>query len=123
MTASILRACDVLSPTLPHGVPPLTDSEIFVVCDHCGDLALSALYLTLKRDITYTCPVTNEPLVIIAGPNPVEAPWKRASRVGEFVIWHAGDLHYRGARMPRSRATLREIRISATRRRRRRTPA
>ncbi len=114
----LLRVCDVLSQTLPEGAPPLTDGEIFVGCEPCGDVALSALFLTLKREVVYTCPTSLEPVVILALPNGDEAAWKGAYRVGEFAIWHAGELRFRGTRIPRSQLALREIRARATKERR-----
>ena len=114
-----LRACDVLNQALPDGAPPLSDSEIFVTCEVLGDIALSTLFLTLKRDITYTCPTTLEPMVILAIPNGDESAWKRAHRVGEYAIWHSGDLRFRGTVIPRSDLALREIRTRATKERRR----
>ena len=116
----LLRACDVLNPTLPEGASPLTDSEIFVTCEVCGDIALSTLFLTLKREIVYTCPRTLEPLVILAVPNGDEAIWKRALRVGDFALWHSGDLKFRGTMIPRSELALREIRTRYTKERRNR---
>jgi hypothetical protein len=113
-----LRACEVLYQTLPAGSPLLTDIEIFVKCAVCGDIALSTLFLTLKRDITYTCPRTLEPLVILALPDGDESAWKGAYRVGEFAIWHAGDLRFRDTVIPRSELALREIRTRATKERR-----
>ena len=47
-----LRASDLLNQALPEGAPSLSDSEIFVTCGVCGDLALNTLFLTLKRDTT-----------------------------------------------------------------------
>lgn len=114
----LLRASDILTQTLPEGASPLRDSEIFVTCQVCGDIALSTLYLTLKREIVYTCPVTHEPMVILAMPNGDEAAWKGAHRVGEYAIWHSGELHFRGTRIPRSELALREIRARATKERR-----
>ena len=113
-----LRACDVLNQALPGDAPPLSDSEIFVTCGVCGDLALNTLFLTLKRDITYTCPTTLEPMVILALPNGDESAWKGAYRIGEYAIWHSGDLHFRGRVIPRSELALREIRTRATKERR-----
>jgi len=113
-----LRACDVLNRTLPEGAPPLSDSEIFVVCGVCGHLPLNTLFLTLKRDITYTCPTTLEPMVILALPNGDETAWKGACRIGEFAIWHSGDLHFRDTVIPRSELALREIRTRYTKERR-----
>ena len=115
---SLLRACEVLAQTLPEGTPPLTDGEIFVACDVCGDIALSTLFLTLKREIVYTCTTTLEPMVILAVPNGDEAIWKRAYRVGEFALWHSGDLKFRGTVIPRSELALREIRTRYTKERR-----
>jgi hypothetical protein len=112
--------CDVLNRTLPEGTPPLTDSEIFVVCDVCGDLALSTLYLTLKRETVYTCPTTLAPMVILALPNGDEAIRRRGYRVGDVAIWHSGELKFRGTRIPRSALALREIRTRATKQRRKR---
>ena len=113
-----LRACEVLYQTLPEGAPLLSDSEIFVRCEVCGDIALSTLFLTLKRDITYTCPTTLEPMVILALPSGDESAWKGAYRVGEFAIWHSGDLRFRDTVIPRSELALREIRTRATKERR-----
>src|ERR1043165_738359 len=106
----LLRACAVLNRTLPAGAPPLKDAEIFVSCDVCGDIALSTLYLTLKRETVYTCPVTNAPMVILAVPNADETIWKRAYRLGQFAIWHSRELKFRDTRIPRSALALREIR-------------
>ena len=114
----LLRACDVLNQTLPEGAPPLTDGEIFVGCPPCGDIALSSLFLTLKREIVYTCPTSFEPVVILALPNGDEDAWRGAHRVGKFVIWHSGDLRFRDTLMPRSALALREIRTRATKERR-----
>jgi hypothetical protein len=114
----LLRACDVLNRTLPDGAAPLTDGEIFVVCEVCGDIPLNTLFLTLKREIVYTCPTTLEPMVILAMPNGDDAAWNRAHRVGDFAIWHSGDLHFRGTRIPRSELALREIRARYTKERR-----
>lgn len=114
-----LRAADVLGSTLPEGAPPLSDSEIFVACDVLGDIPLSSLFLTLKRDITYTCPTTLKPMVILAIPKGDESAWKRAYRVGEYAIWHSGDLRFRETLIPRSELALREIRTRATKQRRR----
>ena len=114
----MLRASDVLNRTLPEGAEPLSDSEIFVTCEACGDIPLNTLFLTLKRDITYTCTTTLEPMVILAIPNGDESAWKRAYRVGEYAIWHSGDLHFRGTVIPRSELALREIRTRATKERR-----
>ncbi len=122
MSTRLLRACDVLGQTLPAGAPPLSDHEIFVACEPCGDIALSALFLTLKREIVYTCPTSLEPVVILALPNGDEAAWKGAYRVGEFAIWHSGDLHFRDRRIPRSELALREIRARATKERRKQRP-
>lgn len=113
-----VRACDVLNQALPEGAPPLSDGEIFVTCDVLGDIALSTLFLTLKREITYTCPTTLEPMVILAIPNSDESDWKGAYRVGEYAIWHSGDLRFRDTVIPRSELALREIRARATKERR-----
>jgi len=113
-----LRLADVLNQTLPEGALPLKDAEIFVSCNVCGDIALSTLYLTLKREIVYTCPTTHEPMVILAMPDAEETIWKRAYRVGEFAIWHSGELKFRDTRIARSELALREIRASATKQRR-----
>jgi hypothetical protein len=113
-----LRASDLLSRTLPEGATPLSDSEIFVACEVCGDIPLSSLYLTLKREIVYTCPTTHKPMVILALPNGDEAAWKAVYRVGEFAIWHSGDLRFRDTLLPRSELALREIRARYTKERR-----
>jgi hypothetical protein len=113
-----LRACDVLSRTLPEGAAPLTDGEIFVGCEPCGVRALSSLFLTLKREIVYTCPTSLKPVVILAIPNGDDPAWKRAHRIGEFAIWHSGDLRFRETLIPRSDLALREIRTRATKQRR-----
>ena len=114
----LIRACDVLNRTLPEGAAPLSDSEIFVACETCGDIALNTLFVTLKREIVYTCPRTLEPMVILALPNGDETAWRGAYRVGEFAIWHSGDLRFRDTRIPRSELALREIRTRATKERR-----
>lgn len=111
---TLLRACDLFTQTLPEGAPPLTDSEIFVVCDVCGDLSLSSLYLTLKRDVVYTCPTTFKPILIMSQ----HADWKGTYKVGDYSIWHDGELHFRGTRIPRPQLALREIRARATKQRR-----
>jgi hypothetical protein len=99
--ASILRACDVLTMALPKGSPPLADSEIVTVCAKCGDVALSSCYLTLKRESVYTCTTCGQPLVIIAIPNADETPWMEgAYRLNQFVIWHPGELRFRGIVRP-----------------------
>ena len=113
-----LRASDVLNRMLPEGTAPLTDSEIFVGCPPCGDMALSSLFLTLKREIVYTCPKSLKPVVILATPRGDDPAWKRAYRVGEFAIWHSGELRFRETRIPRSDLALREIRTRATKQRR-----
>ena len=113
-----LRAADLLNQALPKGALPLSDSEIFVKCGVCGDLALDTLFLTLKRDITYTCTTTLEPMVILALSNGDESAWKGAYRIGEYAIWNSGDLHFRGTVIPRSELALREIRTRATKERR-----
>ena len=113
------RACDVLSQTLSDRAESLSDGENFFACDTCGDLPLNSLFVTLKREVVYTCPRTFEPLVIIAVANPDDTFWaKGVYRIGEFVIWHAGDLRFRGTVIPRSTLGLREIRTRATKQRR-----
>ena len=101
--ATFLRACDVLALALPKGAPPMTDREIVAVCEKCGDIALSACFLTFKRETVYTCPKCCKPVVIFARPNPDETPWMEgAYRLDQFVIWHAGELRFRGiVREPR----------------------
>ena len=114
-----LRACDVLNRALPDGVTPLTDDEIFVACDTCGDLSLSSLFLALKEQSVYTCPCILKPLVIVAASSPDDAFWmKGVYRFGEFAIWHAGDLRFRSTVIPRSTRALREIRTRITKQRR-----
>jgi len=114
----LIRACDVLNQALPEGALPLTDVEIFVNCKACGDIALSTLFLTLKREIVYTCPRTLEPMVIVAIPNGDDAAWRGAHRVGDYVIWHSGYLRYRDTLIPGSKLALREIRTRYTKERR-----
>ena len=58
-------------------------------------------------------------MVIIALANGDESAWKGAHRIGEYAIWHSGDLHFRGTVIPRSGLALREIRTRATKERRR----
>ena len=101
---TFLRACDVLTLALPKGSPPLADSEIVAVCEKCGEVALSACYLTLKRETIYTCTTCGTPVVILAVPNADETPWMEgAYRLNQFVIWHAGELRFRGiVRAPRA---------------------
>jgi len=101
--ATFVRACDVLNLALPKGSPPLSDSEIVAVCAKCGDIALSSCYLTLKRETVYTCVTCGKPLVILALPNADETPWMEgAYRYNQFVIWHPGELRFRGiVRAPR----------------------
>ena len=119
MTTFDLRACDVLNRAMPDGVAPLTDAEIFVACDTCGDLSLRSLFLAFKQESIYTCPRILQPLVIVAASTPDDAFWMNGvSKIGEFVIWHAGDLRFRGTVMRRSTRPLREIRARATRQRR-----
>jgi hypothetical protein len=113
-----VRVADVLSQTLPEGAEPLRDSEIFVGCEPCGVIALSSLYMTLKREIIYTCPTSHKPVVILAIRNVDDAVWKGAYRVGEFAIWHSGGLRFRGTLIPRSDLALREIRTRYTKERR-----
>ena len=114
----LLRACELLNQTLPEGAAPLTDSEIFVGCPPCGEVALSSLFLTVKREIVYTCPTSLQPVVILAIPNGDDAAWKGVYRVGEFAIWHSGNLRFRGTVIPHSELALREIRTRATKERR-----
>ena len=96
-----LRACDVLSQALPKGSAPLTDAEIIARCEKCGEVPLSSCYLTLKRETIYTCAKCCEPLVILAAPNPDETPWMEgAYRLNQFVIWHPGELSFRGIVRP-----------------------
>ena len=101
---TFLRACDVLNLALPKGSPPLADSEIVAVCPNCGEIALSACYLTLKRETVYTCTKCGKPVVILAVPNADETPWMEgAYRLDQFVIWHPGELRFRGiVRAPRT---------------------
>ena len=113
-----LRASDLLNRTLPEGAPPLSDSEIFVGCEPCGHIALASLFLTLKREIVYTCPTSLKPVVILAMPKGDDPAWKRAYQVGEFAIWHSGELRFRDTVIPRSELALREIRTRATKQRR-----
>jgi hypothetical protein len=102
--AAFFRACDVLSMALPKGSPPLADSEIVAVCEKCGDVALSSCFLTLKRETVYTCTTCGKPVVILAIPNADETPWMEgAYRLEQFVIWHPGELRFRGlVRAPRT---------------------
>ena len=118
MSTPLVRVCDVLNRTLPEGAPPLRDTEIFVACEPCGEVALSSLFLTLKGEIVYTCPTSLEPVVILAIPNGEETAWNGVYRVGEFALWHSGDLRFRGTRIQRSGLALREIRTRATKERR-----
>lgn len=98
-----IRACEVLGSKLPAGAPPLTDREISVTCPKCADVVLSACYLKFSRETIYTCPKCCEALLILAVPNPDETPWMEgAYRLSKYVIWHAGDLRFRGTVMPRS---------------------
>ena len=98
---SYLRACDVLTLALPKGSPPLADSEIVAVCEKCGEVALSSCFLTLKRETIYTCTTCGKPVVILAIPTADETPWMEgAYRLNQFVIWHAGELRFRGVVRP-----------------------
>lgn len=99
--ATFLRACDVLHLALPKGSPPLGDNEIVVVCEKCGDVTLSSCFLTLKRETVYTCTTCGKPVVILAMPNADETPWMEgAYRLNQFVIWHPGELRFRGMVRP-----------------------
>src|SRR6478672_5800701 len=99
--ATFLRACDVLHFALPKGSPPLADSEIVVACEKCGDVTLSSCFLTLKRETVYTCTTCGKPVVILAIPNADETPWMEgAYRLNQFVIWHPGELRFRGVVPP-----------------------
>ena len=105
-----IRACEVLGLALPEGSPPLADSEISVTCPKCGDVVLTQCYLKFSRETIYTCPKCCEPLVIFAVPNPDETPWMEgAYRLSKYVIWHAGDVHFRGNVVPRSTQRLRAV--------------
>ena len=98
---TFLRACDVLFLALPKGSAPLADSEIVVVCEKCGEVALSSCFLTLKRETVYTCTTCGNPVVILAIPNADETPWMEgAYRFDQFVIWHPGELRFRGIVRP-----------------------